>query len=636
MRRVIGSKAGLLAVSAILLVAVCAGAFPLQHNPAAAPAAVTTPTKLAPAAAGVYNTITFTEAGLPATPPGLFWSVFIKEAINPQDGLAGYALGNNSPSTIVFTLNATDNNSASACNDCGNYTWTINSVPGYDIVSAIGGAGCGSTSASTGYCNITTASAAVAVVYHTSPQYTIQFNETGLATGTPWSVTFNGGTIVEDAPAVISFSAANGSYAYSVGLGGTQTGANQSTPASGTIVAPGYPCDGPNGGNLTGCTDGLSPFTTFQNISFEPSISVAVSYPVGSFSTNHLPYFAFPAATSAPYVVTWNVVVSGAVLSAANVSQSLSFVWLQAGCGPFTFPCPVIYTVAVPYYESAGGTATTGTFTFGVLAANLTASTYLGFNLPEGQWQIVETTTVINAASAPLGYGGVPLAGAIESGTGSTVQAAFIAITPPTGSFSAPGNNSAISPGIETIAGNYSGYFIDSANVTVYNASGDTVLTASVYAPLFTTNPFAVPWHVSVPGQYKLVLTMVAAWHLPIVVYEFANVSKVVSITYFNTSGLNIAGLGPGGSATLLILIGAIIGMIVMALVGRGLWGGSKPKAAEPWSPTTSSTTGTGGTSGGGTGSSGGMSDSGGGMSGGGMSGGGSTGGSTGGSNPPS
>jgi hypothetical protein len=634
MRRVIGTKAGLLAVCAILLMSVVAGAVvPLAHNAATSHATtVSKPTALAPAQAPVWNAMTFTEAGLPATAPGLFWSVLVSQA--------GYSLGNNSPANIVWTLNASG---GAACSDCGNYTWAVNAVPGYDVVSAVGpvytplvgGSGCGSTSASTGWCNITNASVDVAVVFHTSPQYTITFNETGLATGTAWSVTFNGGTVIEPAPTQIAFSAGNGTYSYSIGLGGTPA-VNQSTPSSGTITTPGYPCNGPNGGNLSGCTDAAG--NTWQNISFEPAIGVSVAYPVGEFSANHLPYFALP------YTATWNVAVTGATLSAATTSMTLEVLWLQStpapGCGPFTYPCPVIYSTSVPFsQENGGGTATNGTFWQPITAANLTASTYLGYNLPEGQWQFVVSVTQISTASTPTGYAENPIASEIESSTGSTVQAAFMAITGPSGVITAPANGTSISEGITTIAGNYSGYFVVSANVTVYNAAGNTTLTSSVYAPLYTTNPFTVTWHDDVAGVYKIVLTLVSAWHTSTTITNTVTVAAGIGITYLNSSGLNIAGLGPGGSATLLILIGAIIGMIVMALVGRGLWGGSKPAPAQPWSPTSSggttgtgSTTGTGGTtggtSGGGTsgggssGGSGGMSDSSsGGMSGGGTSG---------------
>jgi hypothetical protein len=575
-----------------------------------------------------WHTIAFTETGLTA---GQVWSVYVDES--------AASLGNDSPLGITWTENNTFNGTA----PYGNYTYVIDPVPGFDVLSVTPTltSDCG-FSATTSWCNVTQVNDTVAIVFHASPQYTVQFNETGLATsGLLWSVTFAGATIWSTT-STVTFGTQNGTFAYSIGGGGTATGVNESTPSSGTITAPGYPCPGPNGGNLSGCTEAGSPFTTFQNISFAPAIGVSVSYAVGEFTTNNLPYFALP------YNITWTTSVTNSVLSAGNLTQTLQVLWIQSvpapGCGPFTYPCPVVFSVTVPFDEAAGGTGASGTFSYQITAADLTSSAYLGYGLPQGQWQFEVTATEVNASSAPLCWPAAspsPCAANIASGSGSTIQAAFMSIVPPNGQITAPANGSSVASGIITIAGNYSGYFVVSANVTVTNASGGTVLTASVFAPLVTTNPFAVTWHETVAGAYKIVLTLVAAWHLPTFINSTVTVSTSVGITYLNSTGLNIAGLGPGGSATLLVLIGLIIGMIVMALVGRSLWGGTKPGPAQPWTgqgskPADDTMGGSGGMGSSGGGMSGGSSGSGG-MSGGsgGMSGGGTSGGGMGG-NPPS
>ena len=541
-----------------------------------------------------WHSITFTETGLPT---GQVWSVYIAEMAS--------SLGNNSPAGITWTLNNTFNMTAAN----GTYTYSVNPVPGYDseIVTAV--PYCTSLPDGATQCNITQVDAAVAVSFHASPIYTLQFNETGLSPGTAWSVTFDGATIIGTG-ATISFGTTNGTYAYSIGLGGINTGVNGSTPSAGTLILPEIPCTSPDAVLVGGCT--TSSGDSYLNITFYPFIAVSVSFPVGAFHTNGLPYITLPTN------VTWNVTVTNTNINASTISQTLEIIYLQPvptpGCGPFTYPCPIIWSTAVPAaWEQKGATAQHAGFYFNVNAANLTSLTYLGYHLPQGQWQIEVQTTVVNLTS-------------LGSGSGSVVQATFISIVPPNGVITTPLANANgfvnITAGSETIAGSYSGYFVVSANITVIGPSKNLVLSASVYAPATTTNPFAVSWLVSVPGQYHVSLTMVAAWHLATYANETVNVTAGVPITYLNKTGLTISGLGNGGTAALFVTLGAIIGMIVMALIGRSLWGGTKPSPAQPWTPQPSPPSGPsgegGGMAGGGTGGgSGGMGGGSGGMSGG-------------------
>ena len=566
MRRVIWTQAGLLAATAILVMAAFVGALPGTHVSTAR--SDSGQTALKPSVTYTWNNIAFTEAGLPANQ---IWSVFLVEW--------GYSLGNNTPAGITFTVNATSNGTAG--NMYGNYTYSVNPVAGYDY-SAVGTALlCGP-----GYCNVTTASAAVVVTFTLSPQYSVQFNESGLAAGTEWSATFNGVTLSAAAPATIIFGSPNGTYPFSVGLGGTQTGANQTTPSSGTITVAG---------------------PTYQNITYWPFTQVTITTAFTSpFSTDGLPYFTLP------YNITWTVSLGGGATIDANFSQQLNVTWLISGCGPFTFPCLPLFQSAVnPSWETAA-TATSGNFYFPLALANLTASTYLGFDLPQGQWQI----SVWDNYNDGIG----------NSTSLEVDAAAFIAATPPSGSISQPLANSNITAGHAVISGEFSGYFVTSANVTVYSSSGATVLTVPVYAPGTQQHAFAVSWPAVTPGVYQIDLILTAAWHQVFYFNTSVNIVPGVPLTYHNTTanGL-IPGLSNGGSAALLVVLGAIIGMIVMAIVGRGMMGGGpKPAPAQAWNPatTTPSSGTTGGTSGG--------------MSGGGTGGSSDSGSGMGGSNPPS
>ena len=573
---------------------------PIAHS-VAAPSAVHQ-TALKTDTTYTWNNIVFTQAGLPA---GVTWSVFLVEW--------GYSLGNVTPTdTITFNVNASDNGTNMGMNAYGNYTWSVNSVAGFDA-AITGGSGCVTVAGVSGYCNVTTASASVTVTFSTSGQYNVQFNESNLAAGTVWSVTFQGGTIWGAAPDPIVFGAQNGTYAFSIGGGGIPT-ANMSTPESGMLTVPNNACGSAPAANTTGCTvesPGADFGFTYQNISFWAFTPTGISASFTStLSTNGLPYITLP------YNITWTVSVTGPanVGINANFSQQLNATWLVSGCGPFTFPClPLFQTPINPAWETHA-TATSGDFYFPLSLANLTGSTYLGFDLPQGQWEF----------SVWANYND----GIGNSSTFEVDQAAFVAATGPAGAISQPVANSNITVGNTVISGSYSGYFVATANVTVFNANHATVLTAPVYAPGTQNHPFAVAWPAITPGTYSVNLTLTAVWHQAFSFVVTVNVLPGLPVTYHNTTNAQlISGLSNGGSAALLVVLGAIIGMIVMAVVGRGMMGGPKPGPAQPWSSQSPPAGGTsggssgGGMSGGSSGGSGGMSDSSGGM---------------GGSNPPS
>jgi hypothetical protein len=265
----------------------------------------------------------------------------------------------------------------------------------------------------------------------------------------------------------------------------------------------------------------------------------------------------------------------------------------------------LVYQDAVNPTWVANATSTSGDYYYPLTLGNLTAQNFLGFSLPQGQWII----TINDNYDDGLG----------NTSSASVSQSVFMALTPPAGSITLPVSGSSITEGHTVIAGEYSGYFVASANVTVYNETGSTVLTDPVYAPGPGEHAWAVSWPAVTPGSYTIDLILSAVWHQTFTITSTVNITAGVPVTYFNQTGGNlIPGLSNGGSAALLITLGAIIGMIVMALVGRGMWGGSKPAPAQPWSSQPSQPSGgsSGDMSGGTTGGSGGMSGSGGNMGG--------------------
>ncbi|HLY76751.1 MAG TPA: hypothetical protein VKT21_02555 [Thermoplasmata archaeon] len=304
------------------------------------------------------------------------------------------------------------------------------------------------------------------------------------------------------------------------------------------------------------------------------SISTTIT---SKFSTNGLPYFTLP------YNITWNVSITNATLD-SNFTQVLNISFVNSILCPLFFPCLMVYQDHVNPAWVANATSTSGSYYYPLTLGNLTAQSFLGFTLPQGQWIISIWDNYDDGAGNTSNF--------------QTQQSAFIALTPPAGTIYQPVANANITAGNTVIAGNYSGYFVATANVTVYNASGSTVLVDPVYAPGPGQHAWAASWAAITPGAYKIVLTLTAVWHQTFYVNTSVTVVAGVPLTYLNSTGLDIGGLGSGGSAVVLVLIGAIIGMIVMALVGRSIWGGTKPSPAQPWSaqpPATTDTTSTSG-----------------------------------------
>ena len=149
-------------------------------------------------------TVTFTESGLPAGTP---WSVTL-----------GSQTIDSTSSTIVFTPDAAQNVSES---------YSISHVSGFG------------QSLRSGTLSLNRSSMAVTVNFSVY-KYTFTFTYSGLPKGTSWSVTFNG--VKESSnTSTITFSAANGTYSYSVGSVSGYTVA----PSSGNVTLNG------SNGNLT-------------------------------------------------------------------------------------------------------------------------------------------------------------------------------------------------------------------------------------------------------------------------------------------------------------------------------------------------------------------------------------------------
>ncbi len=140
--------------------------------------------------------VSFTETGLPA---GTTWTLTV---------------GTHSASSNTATIAVDLSN--------GSYAFSVSPAVGYTPTPANG------TVAVSG------APVTVSIVFLPPPTYAVTFTETGLASGTNWSVTFNG-VVGSSTTSTISFTVPDNSYLYSVGA----VAGYAANPSSGTVTVRG-------------------------------------------------------------------------------------------------------------------------------------------------------------------------------------------------------------------------------------------------------------------------------------------------------------------------------------------------------------------------------------------------------------
>jgi hypothetical protein len=204
---------------------------------------------------GATFAVTFTESGLPS---GTLWSVTLNESLKSS-----------SASTIVFSeVNST-------------YAFNVTAVAGF------------TASPQTGNIVVNGAAVPQSIVFSVivPPSYNVTFTESGLVSGTSWSVTLNG-SLMTSTSGTIVFDERSGSYPFSVG---TVAGYSAS-PASGNIAVNGAPAS--------------------QTIVFSPPPSFALTF----------------TETGLAAGASWSVTVNG-----STQSSTTSSIVFHEGNGSYTF-----------------------------------------------------------------------------------------------------------------------------------------------------------------------------------------------------------------------------------------------------------------------------------------------------------
>jgi YVTN family beta-propeller protein len=256
-----------------------------------------------PVSPGTY-TVTFNEQGLPA---GTNWSVVFNT------------------STIFSTSSAIVINDV--LNNTNGYSYTVNSVAGYTA----------SPSSGSVVVNGADESRTITFTPLSPGRYTVTFEETGLPSGTSWSVIMNGATNSSATSSIIINDLLNDTYPFTVGTVAGYT----ASPQSGSVVV--------NGGDVvkdiqftslppgrysvafteTGLPSGTSWSVTINGAT---NTSVTATMIINDLVNNTYPFTVGAVAGYTASPQSGNIVVSG-----SDVSKGITFTPLPPGRYSMTF-----------------------------------------------------------------------------------------------------------------------------------------------------------------------------------------------------------------------------------------------------------------------------------------------------------
>ncbi len=467
----------------------------------------------------VTYTVSFTESGLPA---GTTWNVTLN------------SVKHQAVSTMISFI---------APN--GTYTYALGIVPGYTPSPASG--------------SLTVNGAAVnQPIVFTLATYTVNFSETGLPTGTSWSVTLNGGKLSSTSSSIL-FSETNGTYSYSVGSVPGYT----ASPSSGQVKV--------NGSSITvqvtftlvtytvSFTESGLPAGTAWNVTLNgvkhQAVSTVISFlvPNGTYSyvLGIVPgYTPSPASgsltvngaavnqpisfspktytvtfseTGLPTGTSWNVTLAGTPRS--STSSTITFVEGNGTLGFTIGGVPGYSATPASGSITVSGSNTGQTITFTALPPTSYPVTFDETGLPGGtSWNVtlggvthVSTGTSIvfsevngtyNFSVGPVsGYATSPASGSVTvSGTGISRTITFTAIPP--GKFSVTFSETGLAVGTTWSV------TLGSVNLT----SGGSAITFVEVNGTYTFNVAAVAGYSASPSS-------------GVVTVSGTNVTKVVSFS---------------------------------------------------------------------------------------------------------
>ncbi len=336
-------------------------------------------------------TVTFTEGGLPS---GTSWSVTLRGTTQSSTS-----------SSIAFT------------EANGTYAFTVGAVSGY------------TASPSSGSVTVNGAAVSKAVTFTAVPPsaYAVTFTESGLPSGTSWSVTLNGTTSSATAPGSITFTEANGTYAFSVGAVSGYT----ASPSSGSVTVNGAAVS--KAVTFTAVPPGAYP-VTFSQTGLPGDVGWSALLLIGAYGSTTFPaiagtsgegpsfefavpngkYFFFVQSENSSYLPTpedGNITVASAPVSVSIV---------------FTVVTPTATHYPVTFTETGLPSGTTWSVYLHGDNFSAPAGSPIGFSEPNGTYYYSVSTIAAGYAAT------IPSGDVVVNGHGVTVSVRFIHVYPVT------------------------------------------------------------------------------------------------------------------------------------------------------------------------------------------------------------
>jgi hypothetical protein len=209
--------------------------------------------------------------------------------------------------------------------------------------------------------------------------------------------------------------------------------------------------------------------------------------------------------------------------------------------------------------------------------ADLTSAGYNGGVLP------YDTEYLLQVFVAMTNDGSTTVGG-ISQGINLLIHPAMATIVAPIPAAGVPTGN-------VTVAVSYTGDFISGAQVNIYTTKSPAALVFSSGVAVPGIGPrtgiAGSPWQAAIPGTYDAVVNLSGPWGYalfttPLTVFVAGGGTVYVNHSSYQNNSL-IPGLSNGATGMLLLLIGAIIGLIVALALGRMMWGETRPRPAQAW-----------------------------------------------------
>ena len=275
-----------------------------------------------------------------------------------------------------------------------------------------------------------------------------------------------------------------------------------------------------------------------------------------------------PQYTVLPYPLNWTLDIPANEMNNHTFNQSLDIRYVTNGCGGTASPCPTVVNLTERIRD--------GIVNYGQLL-NLTLLNLNHFyggtsSLPAGQYQIILWLT------------------ANHSGSIATQINSYLVFNPVTAQLNGPVANETVPIGNVTLSYSYTGQYIQSANLSVYQMADLNVPVFNViaYIPGDGLRGGAATWVAVQGGQYLVSLSLGTPYGHQWV-NETITVLETTGTVYLNQSvaAKPLGNMSPAETATILALVAGILGLLV------GLWiaptfrrmptgPGGKP-TAKPW-----------------------------------------------------